>query len=460
MSKRLALATGAPRAGGSPGNVGGTGLEDYLGSTYRRVRRIGSGGMADVYEVEHVRLGARFAAKVLRPGRDGWDNAVRRFLREARLLARLSSDHIVRVVDVSGDTPENPFYIMELLQGQDLRGLIRTSAQLSVPRAVKIVGDACVGLGVAHAAGLVHRDLKPENLFITHRDSGEEICKLLDFGVSKGAGAPTTEAGALIGTVAYMAPEQIESAGTVTARADVYSLGAILYELLTGRPPHVADSVERLFFKILTTTPEPMANLRAGVPGELELAVERALSRDPASRFANGLELADALRSAGAPGESSPTTTLREESRQTAGRAPRPGRRWVAWLALGAAAGIAALTLRTGRPAASGAPVQSVEPTAVGARPAPADVGMIPGGHATVTATQQPVPASAPEPSDAGSARSQRAAVGSGSSPAKKFARKPLVEPAPDPAGQATSKAPSAAPLPRIRFELENPYGR
>jgi eukaryotic-like serine/threonine-protein kinase len=266
---------------------------EVLGGRYRILRRIGAGGMADVFEVVHVRLDGTFAAKVLREHRDG---SVRRFLREARLLARLKSDHIVTVFDVSDPNDGAPYYVMELLSGQDLRRLLKATPELSIERAVKIITDACSGIGVAHAAGLVHRDLKPENLFVTHRDSGEEVVKLLDFGVAKADEGTSTEHGALIGTVRYMAPEQIEHAGVVSARADVRGLGAILYECLTGRPPHVADSVERLFFKILNERVGPVRAFRKDVPEELDEVVLRALERDPVKRFSTAAEFADALR--------------------------------------------------------------------------------------------------------------------------------------------------------------------
>lgn len=268
---------------------------DVLGNAYRVGRRIGSGGMADVYEAEHLRLGLLCAAKVLRPGRQAWDTAVRRFLREARQLARLKSDYVVRVLDVSDADSPIPYFIMDLLDGQDLRALFQESGPLSSGRAVKLVRDACLGVAAAHGAGIVHRDLKPENLFVTYREDGEEVCKLLDFGVSKSSENTTTSNGALVGTMRYMAPEQVENAGAVTSRADVYSLGVILYEALAGRPPHAADSVERTLFKALNEAPAPLADVRPVSPG-LEAIVLRALSRDAADRFASALELAEALR--------------------------------------------------------------------------------------------------------------------------------------------------------------------
>jgi serine/threonine-protein kinase len=283
--------------------------DERLGGRYRILRKIGAGAMADVYEVEHLRLASPFAAKVLRQHHA---DSIRRFLREARLLAQLKSDHIVTVFDVGDPDEEAPFYVMELLDGQDLRRLLDAVPELSIERAVKIISDACRGIGVAHAAGLVHRDLKPDNLFVTHRDTGEEIVKLLDFGVAKAEEGTSTEHGALIGTVRYMAPEQIAHAGVVSARADVRGLGAILYECLAGRPPHVADSIERLLFKILNEPVEPVRTHRPSIPVELDDVILRALERDPTKRFATANEFARALQPFSATPAGSLDLTLAE----------------------------------------------------------------------------------------------------------------------------------------------------
>jgi serine/threonine protein kinase len=251
--------------------------------------------MADVYEVEHLELGASFAAKVMREA-SREERSVRRFLREARLLAGLRSDHIVTVFDVSSPRDEHTFYVMELLHGSDLRKLMKDTPVFSLERAAKLVSDACAGLGAAHAAGLVHRDMKPENLFVTHRDSGQELCKVLDFGVVKVNAGTSTRDGALIGTLRYMAPEQIEHPTSVGVRADVYALGAILYECLTRRPVHASESVERLLFEILNQPITPMRSHRSDLPEEFERVVRRALEKDPLQRFASVEAMADALR--------------------------------------------------------------------------------------------------------------------------------------------------------------------
>ncbi|HTQ03254.1 MAG TPA: protein kinase [Polyangiaceae bacterium] len=435
--------------------------DEIFGRRYRRVRRIGTGGMADVYEVEHVTLGARFAAKVLRPGRDAWENAVRRFVREARLLGKLQSDHIVRVTDLDGIEGERPFYVMELLDGQDLRALLRKT-DLSLARAVKIVADACEGVRVAHAAGLVHRDLKPENLFVTYRDSGEEVCKLLDFGVSKACEPTTTETGALIGTVTYMAPEQIESAGTVTARADVYALGAILYETLAGRPPHVADSVERLLFAILNGEPEPVAAHRTGVPHALDRVVLRALARDPANRFASVADFAHALApfSSAAELTTNATGPDREPSEPVRGD-PRSRRGPGLLVALVSfVAGLIAL--------AAFAQSRSLVPaSSPDARPA------VPLAVPLAASPPLPTPAEAVEVASASAQVAPALAQPeSAVSPPVAPAKKPSSSSRPRPAGARRTGAPvapsasaaatshtTAAPLPKIQFDLRNPYG-
>jgi serine/threonine-protein kinase len=301
--------------------------------------------MADVYEVEHLRLASSFAAKVLRR-RQG--DSIRRFLREARLLAQLKSDHIVTVLDVCDPDEDPPFYVMELLAGQDLRRLLSSAPELSVERAVKFILDACRGIGVAHAAGLVHRDLKPENLFVTHRDSGEEIVKLLDFGVVKAEEGTSTEHGALIGTVRYMAPEQIEHAGVVSARADVRGLGAILYECLAGRPPHVADSLERLLFKVLNENVASVKTYRPSVPVELDDVILRALERDPSKRFASAIEFARALQPFLVTSFGSSDLTVAEVPKPPRAQ-PSRTRRWqrLGWLsAVGTAVAVGSLVLQ------------------------------------------------------------------------------------------------------------------
>jgi eukaryotic-like serine/threonine-protein kinase len=416
-----------------------------LGNRYRVLRRIGSGGMADVYEVEHVRLASPFAAKVLRQHREG---SVRRFLREARLLAQLKSDHIVTVFDVGDPNDEAPFYVMELLSGQDLRRLLAATPVLSIERAVKIISDACLGLGVAHAAGLVHRDLKPDNLFVTHRDSGEEVAKLLDFGVAKANEGTSTEHGALIGTVRYMAPEQVEHAGVVSARADVRGLGAILYECLAGRPPHVADSIERLLFKVLNEPIEPVRTHRANVPEELDDVILCALERDPSKRFPTASAFAEALTPFAGTGLGSATidTTLRDGAPLARRRRRAPTTLWFGLVGTALAAGVGGFVL--GRDTSSNAdaavPEGNRSPNAAAPATPPVltrpkeiePIQEIPAGTAE--------PVVPPTPSSTSPGRTQHRA---------RRQAAPLLQ---APSAQADAPAPPKAPI--VKIEAKNPY--
>jgi eukaryotic-like serine/threonine-protein kinase len=434
------------RANEEPQNATAAGfVGKILGNRYRVLRRIGSGGMADVYEVEHVRLASQFAAKVLRQHREG---SVRRFLREARLLAQLKSEHIVTVFDVGDPKDEAPFYVMELLSGQDLRRLLAATPELSIERAVKIISDACLGLGAAHAAGLVHRDLKPDNLFVTHRDSGEEVAKILDFGVVKANEGTSTEHGALIGTVRYMAPEQIEHAGVVSARADVRGLGAILYECLAGRPPHVADSVERLLFKVLNERIDPVRTHRPNVPDELDDVILCALERDPSKRFPTASAFAEALRPFAGTGLGSATidTTLPDGSPLARRRQRSPTALWFGLMGVALAAAVGGFVL--GRDASSNAdaaePAGNRSPNA--AAPAtppvltrPKEIGPI---LEIPTGTAEPV--APPTPSSAIPGQTQNRA------------RRQVASVLQAPSARADAAAAPKAPI--VKIEAKNPY--
>lgn len=263
---------------------------------YRVLSHIGSGGMADVYEVEHVALGRRLAMKVLRQTRSANPHLVRRFSREARAASRIDSEHVVGIFDYGALPEGQPYFVMELLRGQNLRQLLATHAPLPVVRVVNIAIDVCLGLHAAHAAKLVHRDLKPENLWLKSGDDGREICVLLDFGVARFDGAHTTGDGVLVGTARYMSPEQIGSEKAPGPPSDVFSLAVIMYEAMTGKAPFIADSLERTLFRILNETPAPLYEVAPDVNPELSAVLERALAKRADDRFASALELASALR--------------------------------------------------------------------------------------------------------------------------------------------------------------------
>ncbi|HEX2674678.1 MAG TPA: serine/threonine-protein kinase, partial [Polyangiaceae bacterium] len=254
-----------------------------VAGTYRIIRSIGTGASGNVFEVEHARLGRLFALKLLRPEIAAESQAARRFAREARVAATVRNEHVVSIVDC-GEDGGRPYLVMELCEGRDLRALLREDAPTAVPRAVRLVIEAARGLSAIHDAGLVHRDLKPENLFVTRRCTGEEWCKVLDFGVAKASQSLSTTQGAIVGTVRSMAPEQLIDSSAVDASCDVYALGAVLYECLTGRPPNMGATVQETMFRILNEAPPSPRELRPEVSPRLDELVMRCLAKAPSER--------------------------------------------------------------------------------------------------------------------------------------------------------------------------------
>jgi eukaryotic-like serine/threonine-protein kinase len=274
-----------------------------------------------------------------------------RFLREARLAARLAHPNIVAVYNV-GEEDGRPFIVMEYVEGETLSDLLRRRGRLEPAEAVSLTVQACSGLETAHEAELVHRDIKPQNLLLTP----EGTLKIADFGIARSLdGTQVTEAGTVLGTAAYVAPEQA-AGDPVTAAADIYALGAVLYELLTGRPPYVADTLQELFAEQRRGSIAPVRELAPDVPAPLEDAVMHALARDPTYRPESAEAFAGEL---GAP----PTAVARIEHPPVSRRAPR----WAlaAALALGAALVLVlvlALSLRGG----SNQPKPAAPPPAAG----------------------------------------------------------------------------------------------
>jgi eukaryotic-like serine/threonine-protein kinase len=257
-----------------------------IGTRYRIQRELGHGGMATVYLAHDEELGRPVAVKVLADHLAD-DEAFRaRFLREARLAGQLSHPNLVRVYD-AGEADGRPFIVMEYVPGRSLADVGR----LPVNRVVDLGVQACAGLQHAHDAGLVHRDVKPANLLV--RDDG--VLKIADFGIARGPESTRhTQVGTLLGTAAYLAPEQIAGADA-TAASDVYSLGAVLYELLTGRPPYTFSSLAELAAKQSDGLIEPVRDVEPGVPVEVEAAVMHALARDPRFRPVSAAELGQEL---------------------------------------------------------------------------------------------------------------------------------------------------------------------
>ncbi|MEY4545752.1 MAG: hypothetical protein RL685_1947 [Pseudomonadota bacterium] len=261
---------------------------------YFILRRLACGGMGSVYEARHSVVGRHFALKFLHDQYAQRSSMVQRFLREAQAAGSIASEHVIGVLDY-GSADGTPYLVMELARGQDLRELLVEQQKLDEQRAVRIVIDACRGLALAHDRGLVHRDLKPANICITQRADGREIAKVIDFGVAKlRDGVDLSEEGTLIGTVGYMAPEQLTDHRQLDARADIYALGVILYQCLAGRPPHVCSRSE-LLFRIVSVDPKPLSEVCPGLSPGLSDVVQRALARNKERRHPSARELALAL---------------------------------------------------------------------------------------------------------------------------------------------------------------------
>jgi len=258
---------------------------------YRIDRELGQGGMGVVVAATHTTLGTRVALKCMNERVDGDTISTERFLREARAAAQLRSEHICRVLDV-GEHDGSPYIVMELLEGTDL-GRVVKKRQLDPERAVDYVRQACIGLAEAHASGIIHRDLKPENLFLVRRDDGSQLVKLLDFGVAKAPDSKgLTGTMQMIGSPLYMSPEQIVSSRDVDTRSDVWSLGVILYRLISGRLPFTGINAAELALNICEEPMPPIAN----VPEGLLAVIARCLEKSPANRFASVEALAIALQ--------------------------------------------------------------------------------------------------------------------------------------------------------------------
>jgi eukaryotic-like serine/threonine-protein kinase len=281
-------------------------LGQTIDGKYQIVRLLGQGGMGAVYEASHLGTGRRVAVKVILPGVPISRDAILRFQREARAAGVIESQHIVQVLDTGIDREQGvPFMVMEYLIGEDVQKLGERIGALAPDLALRIGAQACSGLHKAHEARVIHRDIKPANLFLARRDDSDVVVKVLDFGIAKVkedqlTGAPDqalTRTGSMMGSPLYMSPEQAVGSKAIDHRTDVWSLGAVLYEVLTGRSPHHnAQTLGQLIMAICSAPPVPLTQVAPSVPREVADLVQRALRLDPNERFQSAAEMRDAIR--------------------------------------------------------------------------------------------------------------------------------------------------------------------
>jgi eukaryotic-like serine/threonine-protein kinase len=459
-----------------PADIPGVG--DVIADKYRVERIVGVGGMGVVMAVTHLQIGEPYAIKFLRPGSQRDPETVARFMREARAAVRIKSDHIVRVNDVGQLADGSPFILMEYLVGQDVADELKERGPLPVRDAVEYVLQACAGIAEAHALGIVHRDLKPSNLFLTRRSDGAGLVKVLDFGIAKAMDADSpsaslTQTSSAFGSPAYMSPEQVRSAKRVDFRTDVWSLGVILFELLTGTLPFDAETTAGLLAAIAADEPHRVRKYRPDVSEELDAIVRACLEKDVARRIHSVSELAQALEpfatggvvsvdrirrlvplgdvqsssssnrypSAvppgpfGAPSLSVDAATERALT-MSAGRSPTKNRALVplaVGLAIAGVVGAGAITVRLRTRPAS-------EPVAI---PAPTESApTVITSAATTPAVPDPAPA--PPPTLSASAASERRSGGAAPKPTASQRQAPRATPS----ARATAETPPPSPSP------------
>src|SRR5947207_5814481 len=276
---------------------------EVVAGKYEIIKLIGTGGMGFVVVANHIELGEKVALKFLRQDCLSNQELVGRFAREARAAVKIKSEYVARVFDVGSLPGGAPFIVMEYLEGKDLYEIVHEEGPLPVKTAVEYIMQACEALAVAHAAGVVHRDVKPENLFLTKRATGMDIVKVLDFGISKVAltgsvfesSLPLVKTQMPMGSPVYMSPEQIRASSDIDVRTDIWSLGCVLFELLTGHAPFEAPSITLLTATILEQAAPLLREQCPEAPAELEAIVGKCLEKDPNRRYPDVGELAVAL---------------------------------------------------------------------------------------------------------------------------------------------------------------------
>mgnify|MGYP000051506349 CR=1 FL=1 len=447
---------------------------DVIHGKYKVERVIGEGGMGLVVAAKHLTLDRSVALKVLNQKSQESPEALERFTREARAAARIQSEHVGRVLDVDSMPGGAPFIVMELLEGNDLAEEVRQHQRVPVDRAVTFLLQACEAIAEAHASGIVHRDLKPANLFLSKSASGNVSVKVLDFGISKitraaegsiTANKALTNPTSMLGSPLYMSPEQMKASTEVDARTDIWSLGVILYELLSGRSPFDANTIPMICAAVLSQNPPSIASVllangivTEAIPEGIERIVVRCLQKDPEKRYRDIAHLARALSAfapeqgkitiervsklkdeqgmpAASPASMFPPSSPREGSLTItswgARPVPSPARRFLPLAVVGvvvAAIGIAALVMVLGKAevpvtvANDPASLVAVTQTSIASAPAPASATPpSPSASAPSASAELVISASAPSASASVSALTTvRAPVGGWKKPAEK----------------------------------------
>src|SRR5678816_4399193 len=274
-------------------------IGEVLAGKYKVEHVLGVGGMGVVVAARHIQLEQKVALKFLRPEAMQSKEAVERFLREARAAVRLRSEHVAKVTDGGTLDSGAPYMVVEFLDGADLSQIVHATGSITIEEAVYFVLQACEAIAEAHSLGIIHRDLKPQNLFVTRRVDGKPLVKVLDFGISKTldtqSGLSLTRTSSIMGSPLYMSPEQMRSSKNVDQRSDIWALGVILYELLTGHVPFEAESVPELCLKVVQDEPASPKSVRPEIQEGLNAVVLKCLEKTASNRFSNVAELAAAL---------------------------------------------------------------------------------------------------------------------------------------------------------------------
>ncbi len=425
-----------------------------LAGKYRVEKLLGVGGMGWVVEATHVHLEQRVALKFMHADNMRQNpDSVARFLREARAAARIQSEHIARVFDVGTLDDGAPYLVMEYLEGQDIEAMLRQRKTLPVEQVVDYAMQACEALAEAHAKGIVHRDLKPANLFLARQTDGSVRVKLLDFGISKlaptpgGKDAGMTSTQALMGSPLYMSPEQLRSSKNVDRRTDLWAMGIILYEMLGGESPFVAQTLPEVCSRIMAEPPAPLPMGNKGIGA----VVMRCLEKDPQNRYSDAGALAMALAPFGAPEMRAMADKIARVVRSSGASLPGikvDGSGPLPQMSASAASGIAQTSASFGTVRSSGASGRSSRIALVAGAAAAALVALAIGAYTARRHAEAPPIVATPPTTTVAPAAPPPASATTPSLPAPSVAASVSAAPTDAPAASSAVAAPTPPPSP------------